>query len=147
MELLTIKIFDNAPEAHVLKTKLESLGIKAYLFDENMLSLDPLISIALGGIKLKINKRDFQKAKGIITVIEKKPLTNDQNEIITCPKCTSTQLYSGFKSVKSMGGIIAMIFSFLFIVYPMYHKNVYKCKQCGKEFEEAGKIDLKGIKL
>jgi hypothetical protein len=121
------------------------LGIKAYLFDENMLSLDPLISIALGGIRLKINKRDFQKAKGIITVIEKKPLINDQNEIITCPTCTSSQLYSGFKSVKSMGGIIALVF--LFIGYPMYYKNLYKCKQCGKEFEEAGKIDLKGIKL
>ena len=48
MGFITIKTFENAIEAEMLKTKLASEGIRAYLFDENITTLNPLLNIAVG---------------------------------------------------------------------------------------------------
>ena len=134
MGLTTIRTFDNAPEAHVFRIKLENSGINSYIFDEETITLDPLMTVALGGIKLKVDQTDFDKALNIISEIENSPLTNENNEILKCPKCDSTELYTGFKSMRGTKGIISTIISFLFWVYPLSVKNVYKCKNCGNEF-------------
>ena len=134
MGLTTIRTFDNAPEAHVFRIKLENSGINSYIFDEETITLDPLMTVALGGIKLKVDKTDFDKALNIISEIENSPLTNENNEILKCPKCDSSELYTGFKSMKGTKGIISTLISFLFWVYPLSVKNVYKCKNCGNEF-------------
>jgi len=134
MGLTTIRTFDNAPEAHVFRIKLENSGINSYIFDEETITLDPLMTVALGGIKLKVDQTDFDKALNIISEIENSPLTNENNEILKCPKCDSSELYTGFKSMKGTKGIISTLISFLFWVYPLSVKNVYKCKNCGNEF-------------
>lgn len=134
MGLTTIKTFDNGPEAHVFRIKLENSGIESYIFDEETITIDPLMTVALGGIKLKVNQIDFDKALNIITEIENSPLTNEKNEILKCPKCESSELYSGFKSMRGAKGIISTIISFLILVYPLSVKNIYKCKKCGNEF-------------
>jgi len=53
MELVTFKTFNNPIEAHLCKTKLESEDILYFIFDENMVSLNPFYNYMLGGIKLK----------------------------------------------------------------------------------------------
>ena len=67
MELVTIRTFNNSIEAHLVKTRLESEGILSFLFDENMVSLNPFYNSALGGIKLKINKLDVQRVEEILS--------------------------------------------------------------------------------
>jgi DNA-directed RNA polymerase subunit RPC12/RpoP len=135
MELVILKIFDTAIDAHILKGKLESEDIECYIYDENIVTLNPLFNFAVGGIKLKVNKDDFSKAKSILTEIDNKPYTDNQDEIIKCPNCSSTELYSDFKSMKDVKGIIAAIAAFLFTVFPIYYKSVYKCKKCNTEFK------------
>ncbi len=135
LELITIKTFDNSIEAHLLKSKLESENIKCFLFDENIVCLNPLYNIAVGGIKLKINKSDIEKASQIINETEKSALTNDQGEVIKCPNCESEEVYSGFKSMKGTKGVISAITSFLFMAFPIYFRTVYKCKKCANEFK------------
>ena len=125
MELITIRTFDNSIEAHMVKSKLESENIMCFLFDENIVGLNPL----------KINESDIQKATEIIEETEKTALTNDQGEIIKCPNCASEEIISGFKSMKGSKGILSAIISFLFMVFPIYYKTVYKCKNCGNEFK------------
>ena len=100
-----------------------------------MVGLNPLYNITLGGIKLKIDKSDADKATLILKEIEKSALKNDQGEILKCPNCQSEEIYSGYKSMKGAKGIISAIVSFLFIVFPIYYKTVYKCKKCGNEFK------------
>lgn len=135
MELITIKTFDNLIEAHLLKSKLESEIIKCYLFDENIVGLNPLYNITVGGIKLKINKADMEKATLIINETEESALTNEQGEAIKCPNCKSEEIYSGFKSMKGVKGVISAITSFLLMVFPIYFRIAYRCKNCGKEFK------------
>lgn len=134
MELITLKVFDNAIDAHILKCKLESEDIACFIFDEHLVTMNPLFNLAVGGIKLKINQDDAKRAKSIIREIENLPYTNNQDEIIRCPKCTSKELYSNFKSIKNFKGIMASLFSFLLTVFPIYFNSVYKCKKCSFEF-------------
>ena len=135
MELITIKTFDNSIEAHIMKSKLESENIMCFLFDENIVALNPLYNITVGGIKLKVNKLDIDKATEIIEETSKSALTNELGEIIKCPSCESDDIYSGFKSMKGTKGIVSVIISFLFMAFPIYYKTVYKCKKCGNEFK------------
>ena len=135
LELITIKTFDNSIEAHMVKSKLESESIMCFLFDENIVGLNPLYNVMVGGIKLKIKKSDIRRSTEIIAEAEKNNLTNDQGEIIQCPKCESDDIYSWFKSMKGPKGIISAILAFLFMVFPIYYKTLYKCKNCGYEFK------------
>ncbi|MGB2153690.1 MAG: putative signal transducing protein [Flavobacteriaceae bacterium] len=135
MELVTVRTFDNSIQAHLLKSKLESEGITCYLFDENIVGLNPLYNITVGGIKLKINKFDMDKASLIIQELDQSELTNDQGESLKCPNCHSEEIYSGFKSMKGIKGILSVIISFLLVVFPIYLKTVKKCKECGYEFK------------
>lgn len=135
MGLVVVKIFDTGIEAHILRNKLESENIPCFVFDENIVTLNPLFNFAVGGVKLKVDEKDLERAKQIIAEIDNTPYTNDQDEIIACPKCSSQDLYSDFKSMKDAKGIIAAITSFFFSVFPIYYKSVYKCKNCGTEFK------------
>ncbi len=119
----------------MMRSKLESENIVCFLFDENIVGLYPLYNVTVGGIKLKINKSDLDKASLIIDETVKSALTNDQGEVIKCPKCESEDIYSSFKSMKGIKGILSAIFSFMFMVFPIYYKTVYKCKNCGSEFK------------
>lgn len=134
MSLVTLKTFDNSIQAHLMKSKLESEGVICYIFDENMISYNPIYNIALGGIKLKINEQDLNKASDIINVINKFKLTDENDEIIKCPKCNSEELYLGYKSMKDVKGILSILVSVIFMVFPIYYKTLNKCKSCGQEF-------------
>lgn len=135
MEIVTLKVFDNSIEAHLLKTRLESEGINCYLLDDNMVSLNPLYNISVGGIKLRINKNDFEEALAIVREIESTPVTDERNNVVKCPNCNSTQLYSDFKSIKDLKSFLATIVSFIFMVLPLHYKRVYRCKECETEFK------------
>jgi hypothetical protein len=135
LELVTVRTFDNSIQAHLLKSKLESEDITCYLFDENIVGLNPLYNITVGGIKLKVRKADMDRAALNIQEVDQSALTNDQGETLKCPNCDSVEIYSGFKSMKGIKGILSLITSFLLIVFPIYFKTVKKCKECGYEFK------------
>ena len=135
MELITLKTFDNSIDAHILKARLENEGIDCYLFDENIVSLNPLYNITVGGIKLKINETNLCKAQEIILEIENTPLTNQKEEVIHCPNCHSTNLYLNHRSMKGISGILSAILAFILSIFPIYFKTVYRCKDCNFEFK------------
>jgi hypothetical protein len=65
-ELVTIRKFRDLPEALLAQGRLESSGIESFLFDENMVRMDWLISIMLGGVKLKVEAADVEIAEEIL---------------------------------------------------------------------------------
>ena len=134
MKLVTIRTFDNSVDAHIFRSKLESEGIRCYLFDDTMVSLNPIYDVALGGIKLKVGSEDAGKAREVIAAIENTPVTDEAGVPLTCPNCRSTDLYTGFKSIRGLRGVLGMILSLALFVYPVYYKSVYRCKNCGTEF-------------
>ena len=135
MKLVTVRTFDNPIDAHMLKSKLESEGISCYLKDEHTITIDPLVSNALGGIKLRISDADIEKTKAILKEIDNSPYLDENNNIATCPKCNSSELIAGYNSIKSVSGIVSLITSLMFMIYPFHLNKLFKCKQCGNEFK------------
>jgi hypothetical protein len=50
----------------VAKSVLDSAGIESFLFDENMIQLNNLISIALGGVRLFVRDEDSVEARELL---------------------------------------------------------------------------------
>lgn len=137
MKLITLKTFDNAIEAHNLKNRLEVEDIKAYIFDEHLIGLNPLYSNAIGGIKVNIAESDTEQALSILQSIENLEYLIDKNDSLHCPNCDSIELYTNFKDFKNITGILSLIISIVFFVYPIYFKHRFKCKECGLVFKKS----------
>ena len=135
MSLITAKTFDNPIDAHLLRSKLENEGIQCFLFDENIVGINPLYNVTVGGIKLKILEEDVEKVKAILSEMEGRPFTDEEDKEIACPNCNSTAVISGLRSMKGFRGVLSAIASLLLTLYPFYYKSVYKCKACGREFK------------
>lgn len=135
MKLITARIFDNPMDAHLLKSKLESLGVTCFLQDEHTVTIDPLVSNAIGGIKLKIKEEDIEKVKVIFKELDNSPYTDNEDNIAKCPKCESTELIASYNSMKGFSQIFSAIISILLMIYPLHLKKLYKCKKCGTEFK------------
>ena len=131
----TVKTFDTAIEAHLYKAKLESENIRVFLKDEYTISTNLLYNQAIGGVKLQVYQQDISRAIEIINSLDSSKSTAADNKVICCPKCNSTDLHNGFKSMKGIKGILSAIVSFALLIFPIYYKNVHKCKACNFEFK------------
>ncbi len=142
MNWKTFKIYDSLVQAHMMQGKLESEGIESKLVDHNIVGVDPLASFAVGGIKLQIQESDIERATQLIAEIEAKPITDDNDQIIHCPKCGSQNLASGYTSAKSTKGIIGALVGFLFTAHPLHIDTVYYCNDCKNDFlpQQASEI-------
>jgi hypothetical protein len=65
-EYVTIATFDKTTDAHIAMGRLAVEGIRAFLFDDNMVQMDWLYAIALGGIKLRVMRSDESRARSIL---------------------------------------------------------------------------------
>lgn len=141
LELLAIRTFETGIDAHILRTKLASEGIQSFIFDENIVTLNPLYNLVVGGIKVMVAQADFVRAQQIIAKIDATSPTDENGQVINCPTCGSTELYHAFKSMRGFTGFLSAILSFLLTVIPPYFKTVYKCKECGREFDKKSDAD------
>lgn len=65
-ELVTVATYDKITDAHIALGRLAAEGIKAMLFDEQMVQMDWLYSIALGGIKLRVARSAAGSARRVL---------------------------------------------------------------------------------
>lgn len=129
----TIARFQYSTEAQIIKGRLEADGIQVFLSDHLTIDTDPLVSNAIGGVKLKVRSQDALKAQHILESIKKYSVDDDGNTI-NCPNCGSIniQLFSTIKDVKSL---FWFIFGVLFSSLPFYTKHKYRCEACKTEFD------------
>jgi DNA-directed RNA polymerase subunit RPC12/RpoP len=126
MELITLRTFNNYFSANILLTKLRDAGIKCYLKDEYTVTIDPLLTNAVGGIKLVINKEDSQEVFELLQQFDE-----DYRRNAVCPKCGSHDIELVPKHTTA--NMITAILSWLFSNYAVSAENVYKCSNCGYE--------------
>jgi hypothetical protein len=65
-EFVTVATYDKVTDAHIALGRLSAEGIEAQLFDVNMVQMDWLYSIALGGIKLRVSRGDEKAAREVL---------------------------------------------------------------------------------
>ena len=83
-----LDVFEYSTEANLKKSKLDSEGIRTMLMDEKTVDSDPLISQAIGGVKLLVLNEDLEKAVEIYSEIRDYVKDEDGNDMI-CPSCGS----------------------------------------------------------
>jgi DNA-directed RNA polymerase subunit RPC12/RpoP len=128
LERVTVKTFDTSVNAHLFRIELENEGIESFIYDEETITMDPLLSNAIGGIKVKINAKDIERTKEFLA-------KREEENNPPCPNCGSKRIMTNFRSFKSASGIISAIAAFLFTIFPPMFKTVNKCLDCNHEFE------------
>lgn len=61
-----IGTFQYSSEAYIIKGKLESQGLHVFMADNFTIDADPLVSNAIGGVKLFVYTEDVEEANTIL---------------------------------------------------------------------------------
>jgi len=128
----TIATFQYSSEAQIINGRLLAEGIEAFLADAITIDTDPLVSNAIGGVKLKVPTIDVVKAKEILKSISCYSLNDEGNPII-CPNCASTQTHL-FTTISDFKSLSAFLIGFFFGTLPFYTKYQYRCNNCKHKF-------------
>ncbi|PHS10508.1 MAG: hypothetical protein COA88_01845 [Kordia sp.] len=115
-----IAVFQYSSEALIIKGKLESEGITVFLADEYTVDTDPLVSNAIGGVKLQVYTEQAEVAKNIIRTIDPSLL----KEPVLCSNCKSSN-FSLKMNAKNL---------FLKLI-PIDGKFEYNCRDCNTNFK------------
>jgi hypothetical protein len=65
-DLVVIRSYWNLMEAELARGLLDSAGIEAFLFDDNMVRLDWFNANALGGVKLRVDASNVEAANRVL---------------------------------------------------------------------------------
>ena len=114
-----LAVFEYSTEAQITKTKLESENIRVILADEKTIDTDPLLSQAIGGVKLLVHNDDFDDAVKIYNDIRAYRKDENGNEI-HCMKCNSTRVLMAPPNRKK----------FLYMLFPFFEKSKSMCNDC-----------------
>ncbi|MCF6279512.1 MAG: DUF2007 domain-containing protein [Flavobacteriaceae bacterium] len=120
---ITLAVFEYSTEAHLVKSKLDSEGIRTLLFDEKTIDSDPLISQAIGGVKLKVVNEDVEKALKIYNKIRKYKKDVNGSEI-HCKECNSTRILIAPTQRKNI----------FYMLFPFFEKRRHICNDCKTVF-------------
>ncbi|MBC7867492.1 MAG: DUF2007 domain-containing protein [Gloeobacteraceae cyanobacterium ES-bin-316] len=87
MNYKIIAAFDNFMLANMTLGLLQENNIDCHLKDEHIVTIDPLLSPAVGGIKLMVEESEFEAAQFFMKEAEE-----DYLKEIPCPNCKSPSL-------------------------------------------------------
>lgn len=128
MDLVIIQTFDNYFNANIQLTRLRAAGIECYLKDEYVVTIDPFLSNAIGGIKLVVRKSEEHKVRKLLREM------NASSEVkLLCPQCGSHKFILVPK--RTTENLLAAISTWLLSAYAVSAENVYQCSDCGYESE------------
>jgi len=63
---VTVASCSTSPEAHAIRCHLEAAGITVFLADEFLVTMDWLLSNAVGGIKVQVPESEAERARQVL---------------------------------------------------------------------------------
>ncbi len=115
--------FPYSTEAQVTKAKLEAEGLRVMLLDEKTVDSDPLISQAIGGVKLLVHNDNVKEAIKIYNQIRYYEKDKNGKEVV-CINCGSTKILIAEPSRKNI----------FYMLFPFFEKTKYRCNVCNTTF-------------
>jgi predicted RNA-binding Zn-ribbon protein involved in translation (DUF1610 family) len=132
MNFVPVWSYDNYVSAHIAMGRLEEEGYTCWLKDENTVTIDPILTNAIGGIKLMVAETEAQKAWQLLKLLQA-----EHKAHTVCPKCNSHNIEVVSTPRKTSNWASAII-GFLFTSFAMPVETVNHCFDCGNEFPEKG---------
>ncbi len=126
MQTVVLKTFDNYFSANITLGRLQHAGINCYLKDEYTVTIDPILSNAIGGIKLAVDVQEADKAMELLKQFEEEYM-----KAAVCPNCGRHEIILVPK--QGAGNFITALLTWLFSSYGVPAENVYQCRHCGFE--------------
>jgi DNA-directed RNA polymerase subunit RPC12/RpoP len=130
MEYVPLRSFDNYIEANIVLNMLRHYNINCHLKDENIITIDPLLSPALGGMKLMVHEAHVARAWDLLDRAEAEYL-----KTIQCPVCKAHALTT-VRITKEHKSRLAALASMLLTGQSVEVRKIYKCTACGYDFKE-----------
>src|SRR6218665_3737447 len=126
MKFVPLRSYDNYVPAHIDMGLLKEEGIESWLKDEHSVTINPVLTNAVGGIKLMVDALQAEQADKI--------LTQRQQEWQTCPNCGSREFLSK-EMISEPSSWLESILVFFFGKSFLGKENVYYCLGCNHEFK------------
>ena len=129
MEYVPLRSFDNYIEANIVLNMLRHNNINCHLKDENIITIDPLLSPALGGMKLMVHEAHIARALDVMDNAEAEYL-----KTIPCPVCKAHALITVHikREPESKRSALVSLLS----GRSAELVKMYQCTACGSDFKE-----------
>jgi DNA-directed RNA polymerase subunit RPC12/RpoP len=131
MDYVILNSYENYIEAHIAKGMLEEQGIPCWLKDENTVTINPIWTNAVGGIKIMVERKDAEQASNFLN-----RLRRGQQAAVACPKCGSHNVELVSTPRKASNWLTA-ITTFFLSDRAIALDKVYHCFDCQHEFPQA----------
>jgi len=79
-DFVTVAQFLDPTDAHIMRSCLEAAGVPAIVADANMVQMHSLLSIAVGGVRIRVPESYVAEAKDVIEAFNRGDfaLTDDE---------------------------------------------------------------------
>lgn len=129
-EIVVFRTFRDAISANIVKSKLDAFGIPCFLTEENLSNLYPGASALMNSqVRLHLFLHDAESAS---QVLAESNLILQDDTVMRCPACQSTNVERDFPRRLSENALSALRYIFFGIFSP--EKKVYRCTNCDCEF-------------
>ncbi|HMS15769.1 MAG TPA: DUF2007 domain-containing protein [Planctomycetota bacterium] len=117
--------YNDVMTAHLVRSRLELEGIQVTLMDENMLTMDPLLTFAIGGIKVLVPAADAKAAREVVARSAAPRVES------TCPACNSTHIK------RHRSGRRSAFLTLIFLGFPFGRaRPKARCEDCHHTWRE-----------
>lgn len=130
MHFVLLQSFTNYIDAHILLGRLQEEGINCWLKDENTVTINPVWTGAVGGIKLMVAKEQKERAFELL-----QQFLQQTKSIFLCPQCGSNDIQL-ISSPRKAANWFSALASFLLGDYAIAASKTWHCFTCGAEFKE-----------
>lgn len=130
MNFKQIASYDNYMLANMTMGLMTDNDIKAQLKDEHIVTMDPLLNAAVGGIKLLVEEKDYDRA-----ILLMKEAESDFLKDIACPACKNTTL-SVEEKISNPQHFWGRLKNQLLFGQPSTYSKSYRCTSCNKSYAE-----------
>lgn len=130
MEFVILDSFSNYIDANLALGRMQNEGINCWLKDEYTATIDPILTNAIGGIKLMVLQDDLEHATEILN-----SLKEIKRKSFACPFCGSHNIEYITSSKKPINWL-SSLFTWLLGSYAIGVEQVWHCFDCEQEFDE-----------
>ncbi len=138
MEYIPVQSFNNYVEAHIAMGNLQQQNINCWLKDEYTVTIDPLLTNAVGGIKLMVAKVQAPRAIEIL-----KGVAKNNKQHYACPHCGSRNIQLIEPAPKKINLFTAIISRLLGSDTNL--KQTWHCLNCGKDSNQPVEVPAEAV--
>ena len=123
--LVTVATYSGAMEAQIGRAKLQAHGLRAFVADDHLSTMNPQYMAAAGGIRLQVETKDAADAEAILDeVADPEDDHDDADDGPRCPSCELRYAAYGYSATQTVLGYLFLGIPFLFL------KKGWSCGKC-----------------